>query len=385
MVLQKCKLRAFVSRLIWIGVLNAGIVHSVLAQSSNQSDQDKPDADRPLTLRLFTASETITYAENVSIDAWMNDLQTQDTTPGEYALTRNVSEVGFAIGPLSLAGFARREYLLHFSQDTFDLVYQDKNNRPFDTSRNYGINLEVSHVLTKGLKMGYDIKPLWGVTSRVEFNAFKAEEVLFGSLKGFLNSSNRKINGDLLLDYNYTEDVILDRPITPPASGRGHSVDIELWWQPIERVNSHFLIEDLYSAISWSHTPYTRATITTVRSYTDINGNTKRMPTISGRESFRDVHQKIPKHIKADTHYKITDAWRVEVAQESIDSLAFNRLTTTYNIGAKMEMGVGYDFTAKAPRLELRNRYVNLVISTDTINSEKTKFVSLNGELKIAF
>jgi hypothetical protein len=46
---------------------------------------------------------------------------------------------------------------------------------------------------------------------------------------------------------------------------------------------------------------------------------------------------------------------------------------------------VGYDFTAKAPRLEVRSPYINLMISTDTIDSEKTKFVSMSGELRVAF
>lgn len=380
MVLRRCKLGVLVSRCFWLGALSAGVVNLGWAEvKASAGDENQ------IPVRFFAAGESITYSENVSIDAWMNDLHTQDTAPGEYALTRNFSEIGFAIGQMSLAGFARRDYLLHFSQDTFDLVYQDKNDLPFDPNRDYLIDLEVSHVLTKGFKVGYDIRPFWGLKSRIEFNIFDAEEVLFGSLKGFLNSTDGKINGDLLLDYNYTEDVILDRPVTPPAFGRGRSIDLEFWWQPFEQISTHILMEDLYSAIDWSHTPYTQATITTVRTYTDGSGNNKRMPTISGREYFREITQRIPRHTRLDATYKLSEDWDIELAQERVDSLAFNRLTTMYNVWSSIDLGVGYDFTAKAPRLEIRSPYLKLMLSTDTFDSEKTKFVNMSGELRIAF
>lgn len=385
MVLQRCRLGVLVSRWCWLGALSAGLVNTGWAEVASPAQDRVSDKSQSQLVRFFAAGESITYAENVSIDAWMNDLKTQDVEPGEYALTRNYSEIGFAIGQMSLAGFARREYLLRFSQDTFDLVYRDKNDLPIDSGRNYAIDLEVSHVLAKGLKVGYDIQPFWGVKSRIEFNVFEAEEVLFGGLKGYLGSTNGRINGDLLLDYNYTEDVILDRPVTPPAFGRGRSIDLEFWWQPVEQFSTHILMEDLYSSINWSHTPYTQATITTVRTYTDSSGNNKRMPTISGREYFREITQRIPRHTRLDATYKLSEDWDIELAQERIDSLAFNRLTTTYNVWSSIELGVGYDFTAKAPRLELRSPYLNLMVSTDTIDSEKTKFVNLSGELRIAF
>ena len=88
---------------------------------------------------------------------------------------------------MSFAGFLRQDYYLHFSQDTFDLVYQDKNKIPYDTSRRYDIHLDVAHVQIHGAKVGYDFVPLNNLQTRIEFNVFDAEEVLFGELNGYLS------------------------------------------------------------------------------------------------------------------------------------------------------------------------------------------------------
>lgn len=383
------KQRAIVVRWIWVGCIGLGAINFAVAMPEDTRTAPKVEkieaSDEAKNVRFFTRVDSITYAENISIDAWMHDLHTQDTSPGEYAFTRNFSEWGVAIGQMSLAGFVRQDYYLHFSQDTFDLVYQDKNHIPYDTNRNYAINLDVSHVQTHGVKVGYDIAPIKHVKSRIEFNFFDAEELLFGNLNGFLTTNKGKIKGDLSLDYNYTEDVILDRPLTAPASGHGQSVDVELWWQPNDQWSSHLLVEDLYSRIKWSQAPYTQATITTVRNFTDSTGATKRMPTISGREYFREIEQRIPMHIQADISYQIFAPLRLDIVQERFDELAFNRVMASYRVFSQVELAAGYDAKARAPRLELHSPYVHLMASADTTDSKKTKFVNFSLELRAAF
>jgi hypothetical protein len=364
--------------------VNALSVMSVGAIDVNA--EEKPtQAGSAEHVRFYSSVDSITYAENISIDAWMNDLHTQDTSPGEYAFTRNFSEFGFAIGQMSLAGFVRKDYYLHFSQDTFDLVYQDKNKIPFDTNRNYAINLDVAHVQIKGISVGYDFAPIKNVKYRIEANFFDAEEVLFGNIHGFLRSNAGKIQGDLVLDYNYTEDVVLDRPLTPPAKGRGRSMDAEIWWQVSQQWTTHVLVEDLYSTINWSETPFTQANITTVRNYTDSSGVARRMPTISGRESFRQTTQRIPRHIQADVTYQINEPFSVELAQERFDDVVFNRVMGYYHILPSVAVGLGYDATPRAPRLEVHSRYINLMASVDTTDSKKAKFVNFSAGVQIAF
>ncbi|HEY6527563.1 MAG TPA: hypothetical protein VIZ65_02630 [Cellvibrionaceae bacterium] len=384
MSLQRCAWLVISARLFGLSIVYALTLNAARAETAAPSDlvSNNKSAEK---LRLFTSAHSITYAENISIDAWMDDLHTTDTSPGEYAFTRNFSELGFAYGQMSFAGFVRQDYYLHFSQDTFDLVYQDKNDIPFDANRRYEILLDVSHVQIHGAKVGYDFSPLKSLQTRIEANFFDAEEVLFGTLDGYLGTNAGKIKGDLSLDYNYTEDVVLDRPLTPPASGRGQSVDVELWWQPIEKLNTHFLAEDLYSQIKWSQTPFTQATITTVRTVTDSSGAVRRAPTISGREYFRQVKQRIPRHFQADIGYQIIEPLRIEVVQERYDELAFNRFMAHYRVWPKFELGLGYDEKARAPRLEVASPYLSLMASADSTDGKKAKFVTFSAAVRIAF
>lgn len=376
--------RAIRVQLLGLSVLSAVNIHVVCAADAPASVA--PGANKgPEKLRLFASLDSVTYAENISIDAWMDDLHTDDTAPGENAVTRNFSEVGVAYGQMSFAAFSRQDYYLRFSQDTFDLVYQDKNDIPFDTSRRYDIHLDVAHVQIHGAKVGYDFTPFKQLHTRIEFNVFDAEEVLFGELNGYLSMVNGKIKGDLVLDYNYTEDVVLDRPLTPPASGHGQSIDLEFWWQALDALSVHLLAEDLYSQIKWSQTPFTQATITTVRTITNKDGTVRRMPSITGREYFRETTQTIPRHFQADIGYEFLNRWQIELSQERIDDLAFNRLMARYRIWSQLKLGVGYDLSAEAPRLELSSSYFNLVASADSTDGRKAKFIALSAGLRIAF
>ena len=83
------------------------------------------------------------------------------------------------------------------------------------------------------------------------------------------------------------------------------------------------LAEDIYSQIKWSQTPFTEATITTVRTTTNKDGTVRRMPSISGREYFREVTQTIPRHFQADVGYDFSQPLAIELSQERIDDLAF--------------------------------------------------------------
>ncbi|MFO1368998.1 MAG: hypothetical protein U1F46_08380 [Marinagarivorans sp.] len=371
------------SRLIGWGVLAVAFAQNAQANTEFQDEyQSASDANK---IKLFVSAESVTYAENISIDAWMDDLHTQDLAPGNTAFTRNYSQWGVDFGPIIFGGFARQDYYLHFSQDTFDLVYQDKNHIPYEANRRYDIHLDVSHVQTHGLKVGYDLSPFNSLNARLIFNYFDAEEVLFGELNGYLQSTNGKINGDLVLDYNYTKDVVLGRSETPPATGRGQSIDAEILWHPLNDMSLHLLVEDAYSQIKWSQSPYTEATITTVRTIKNRDGSVRRAPTISGVEWFRQARQTIPRHAKAEAIYQLMPAFEVELSQERIDNITFNRLMARYKMGSYFKLGLGYDQSASAARVELNSPYLSLTLSADSTDEKKAKFIAFSALAHYAF
>lgn len=350
----------------------------------NTSTHIRP-ANTTRCCQWFASTETLSYSENTTLNAWLNEFKAANTSSGQYALARHFTETGFSWKNFSLAGYFRREYFFHFTDDTFELVYRDKNRLAFNTNKTYAIALEVAHIATKGVTIGYTFSPINAFNTRIEYNHFSADELLFGSLNGYIGQSSGKIEGDLQLDYNYTKDVFLDRPITAPAQGKGHSVDIEFWWQPLPNLNTHLKLDDLYSAISWENAPFTQATITTIRQTTDAKGQTKRLPTLSGTEFFRHITQKIPRHQRADIHYNFINNLSASLTQERIESKAFNRINALYQISPKLQLGAGYDFTAKANQFEVRSLEAQLSFSADSIHPKKAKFIQFNAGFRRAF
>ncbi len=206
-------------------------------------------AQEPKDFSVFSQSETLTYAENLSIDAWLDNLHAPNPSPGEYAITRNETEFGIGFRGFSFAAFARRDYYFHFNNDTFDLFYMDKNHIKKPENGHFDILLEVAHVDIQGAKFAFEFSPFSTLSAKVTLSAFTADKLQFGEMTGFIDNKNNKVGGDVLLDYNYTKNYVLRRPLTAPGEGDGGSFRLGFRWQPRDNIAVQLLMQDMYGFI----------------------------------------------------------------------------------------------------------------------------------------
>ena len=89
------------------------------------------------TAEIFSRAESLVYSENLPIDSWLNDMQGATAEPGNEAITHNQLEIGAAYGGFELSAFYQRDYYFYFTNDTFDLVYRNKNDLPFENREKY--------------------------------------------------------------------------------------------------------------------------------------------------------------------------------------------------------------------------------------------------------
>lgn len=336
-------------------------------------------------LTLFTTASTLTYSQNLAIDGWLDNFHAPNPTAGEYTLTHNEIATGVAWRGFSIAAFARRDYFFHYSNDVFTLVYLDKNHQKFPSNADYQVALDIQHIYITGTEFAYEYAATPSLSGKITLAYFTAQDLLFGEINGYLQNSGKRAAGDLLLDYNYTKDVVLRRPLTPPGRGEGESLSLELHWQPLAALTLDLSLADLYGVIHWRQAPFTRVTISTVRTYVDSDGNTHRSPNLSGTQYFRDIDQELPQRNKLRLGYRFNSGWELAAEDESYADLHFPRLAAHYHWGQDWDLGLGYDLEAEAPHIELGSPYVKLMLSADTSDAKQARLLAGSLGLQVSF
>ncbi len=109
------------------------------------------------------------------------------------------------------------------------------------------------------------------------------------------------------------------------------------------------------------------------------------MPTTSGTEYFRPIRQRLPKHTEASVDYRLPGAFSLGAEYDRYGELGFARVTSRYHWGDWLNVGLGYDLKAKAPRFTVQSTYVNFELSADSTDVKAAKFLNASLGLNAAF
>ncbi len=337
----------------------------------------------PALTVLFDA-KTFTYSENMPIDAFDNDFEGDFPASGQYEFTHNKYKIGVGYKGLELAYFQRHDYYFRTINDTFNLIYMDQNDWDLPFDEVFDIFLHVQKVETSGITLGYWLNPIPEVELYIGGSYFESDDVLYGQIEGRIWQTPSRPYGDLIVDYLYTEEVLLDRPLTPPASGYGYSFDIDLRWEIYPALALGILIEDMAGRIHWKHAPHTYAQMVSDRNRIDENGLPYKVPTLQGQHDFQNVAQALPLHRRIHLSYrygKIT----LTGEQEVYDKVYFNRLLLGYQILKGFKIEAGYDLKSKAKSLVFWTPYVALLFATDDFDLKRSKNIRLELQARYAF
>ena len=187
-------------------------------------------------LKVFVSAQSFTYSENMPIEAFDNKFEGDFPNDGNYALTYNRYGAGIGFAGIELGFFERKDYFFRTVSDTFDLVYMDQNDIDFPINQLFYVYLHVQAVEASGVNFGYRFKPAPELELYVGGTYFESQDALYGSMAGTILDDGSRPRGDLIVDYIYTEEYLLDRPLTPPASGYGYGFDVLMAWQALPNV-----------------------------------------------------------------------------------------------------------------------------------------------------
>lgn len=335
-----------------------------------------------LQTEVYAHSESYSYSEVAPIKQFGSSLEGPMIDKGSVALSTNTVSTGQSFqlkpgaGVFHLALFNRVDYSLKFSHDTALLLYANENNTQLD-DKIHDVYLQANHIDATGLSVAYSGETVSNISYRVNLAYMYAREMIYGGVSGELSSFDADAQGNLDLNYFYSEDVFFDREKSE-YSATGYALDLELNWQATDRFSVGFVGKDLISSIRWTQ-QQTTATATTDRVSTDANGNTNVRAVLSWQELDGKVNQRLPLQYKLTETYTLTSQDSVMLEQFNYDGTMFHRLGYRRNIyKLNSEFSAFYDITTEAYGFAFNMRYLGLGFTTDNFDFDKAKVLGVN-------
>jgi hypothetical protein len=316
---------------------------------------------------IFFNQVSTVYSEPVPIRLFEDDLRGGSfPESGHHAVTFNKAELGMGFGPVELANFIREDYAFDFNDETFALIYSDKNKLRIPDGTQFNVYLKAQHIKAQGWRLGYVHDMASRGKLRMSLNYLRAEDLLYGSLSGHVTVQNNDINGgSLSVLYYYHEDYILRRRIQNPASGEGYSVDLDADISLTDNLSLQLKFHDILGEIYWKDAPYSDLRIASTSTYYDEEGYARRSPMMTGVESYRNFKQPLPLHFELLLSQHLMKGLSLAYGREQYDKVVFNRLFFTYEPFGQASIVAGYDFTSRATWVGLTAAGFSLQVATD--------------------
>lgn len=335
---------------------------SVVAKESNR-------------VNFFLEAASHSYSEPVPISLFEDDLKsTLKPLEGEDVLTFSRLQVGARYGQFAISVFVREEYAFHFSNDTFALLYADKNNLPLVDGETYNLDLDVSHIRVKGMTLAFR---LWQSNEHV-FNIvtswLQASDLLTGSIRGVVEKQGSIFQGDLAVDYHYNEDYLLDRDLSDwsTRNGYGFSLGFNAQFEWFDRLTLKLDWPDLLGAIYWQKAPYTDVRVSSTYLYYDENDLPHRAPIMSGKEDFESFYQALPIYNTLDLSWRLTSRLEIGWQREQYERVVFNNTDVNWYMAEQTPIFLGYEWLTHAYRVGIRSPYGHLLLATDDWDLDKS-------------
>ena len=268
------------------------------------------------------------------------------------------------------------------------MVYRAENDLAIANQRPYTVTLAVDHFRAFGVFAGFQFQPTPSFRWQATLTLLRATELLYGDTSGELIADIEadRYQGVLDLDYFYTEDRLLDRPVSD-LTGYGASVDFRFDWRiAASGIQLRGHVDDAWGRIDWGDAFHTSFTVEPREPTLDDNGFINTTPTGSGREDVQRLIQSI--HAKSFLElsrpfvlYKgqpnETHQWRPFASVTHTDWHHFPELGSYYSRESGVIWRFGYDALNNALSVGFKATLARFRLGVDDIRLTRAKVVSV--------
>lgn len=305
---------------------------------------------------------------------------TRGYAPGDQAFIVNRLQLGWRFKTFYWGLSHHYDYWAKFSAETAELVYLSENNLSIDSNRTYPIYLKVDHFKARGLFIGKAFSLSDDLTVSTQLTYLDADTLLAGETKGQVTAdlANNLYQGQIELDYIYTQDPLLDR-VTGGISANGITTDFSMIWDMQSHWRLSLILQDAFGYLNWKQIYSTRFLIQPVAASLDENGFINTTPTGTGIESSQDYQQTLEP--KLMSYLSNTDKSAPYVTlhhnrYKTFATLGYQFIQPKYLKHGIKRFAIGYDWFNQSMDLKISGDHLTLQVQLS--DTQPTQSETLN-------
>lgn len=206
------------------------------------------------------------YAGPMAVLQLANDWH-GDMKPGKDAVSFLENKVQVSTGNAQFSILSRTYHEFLISNDLARGFYYYNNNIELDEELRIQSTLQAKSYSGEGIQLGYQfnfaLSKDHSLTWTPTLTALRLTDIIWGDLEGELFYSNTQDwGGTLDLDYHYTKDHVVRRPLNGDYIGQLYGLDLEVAYQS-KLFSAYYQGINVASRIYWDGLPTTTAQIST--------------------------------------------------------------------------------------------------------------------------
>lgn len=303
------------------------------------------------------------FSDNLPIYRFANHLNSRYQS-GKLTFTHNELLIGYAWSNYSIAMVERYDYTLHFNPDSLKLAYLSENDLPVEENHLYQVDVDISHTKSKGLRFGLNLPTFYDIKTEIFTSILRGNYVLDGTATGTITTGiNNSYQGDVFVDYHYSEDLLLNRKVNAPHSW-GIAMDLKLSGK-INRVQWQYQVKDAFTRWFWKSAPYTLANISSDTVNFDENGFIDTRPVAEGILTKHFYRQRLPARHALKAEVSLNHAFGVQSRVRYTDQNYFTEVGFSYLFANQIKIIMLSDIEHSAWCTEVQHKNITLSVQLD--------------------
>ena len=343
---------------------------SVIADAGANSDLIEDEDSIQYSFDHFS------YAGPMAVMQLANDWN-GDIKQGDDAVSFIQSEVSAKTNHFLLGFLTRYYHQFSIGNDLARGFYYYNNDISLDEELRIDAAMQARVYSGTGLRLGYEflINPFSQARLSVipSFVALRLDDIIWGGLEGELFYSNtHSWGGTIDLDYGYTEDHVVRRPLEGEYIGQLYGLDLDLNWQG-PWLSFDYQGVNLFSRIYWDGLPQTTAQVSTETAF-----------FLFGYEYFDNVilHAPALHYAQASGPFPIAPNsklhWLSSARVTAVKSFYYHGLQyrSELEVFDRMQvfkLGFQYDFSSSTSRLSVEHSNITAVLASQTFDLSKSQ------------
>ncbi len=284
--------------------------------------------------------------------------------------------------------FYQKDIFAKSNRGFVDAYHAIKNHREFDTTQAYDLTVDINGIEKHGILLS-DQHTLFTTNQhsiKVGYSAYISydTDLQQGNFTGegsIMQDDTYSISG--LVDYYFMDNLLYDGWDTDSAYGIGYGFHFGLLYEN-SRYNMALecVANDILAKSYWKHIPYSLVHLETDNQAIGDDGYVQYDPTISGKEIYENITQKIPLKTHIAIKKYLDDGLEFQAGLDSVKYTTIPYISMTKSFGEK-KITLLYEHRFKSIGIGYQDKNFSLSIQANGLKN--TSVLGFAGEYSYQF